>query len=82
MKSHYHLYFNRLRGKTNDAKGGIYCQAYRGDASGVSASEIRVQLAENRPQRQVQERLREYILIVKRLHSFSAFLKTKPDDKS
>jgi hypothetical protein len=44
--------------------------------------EIRVQLAENRPQRQVQERLREYILIVKRLHSFSAFLKTKPDDKS
>ena len=33
-------------------------------------------------QGQVQERLREYILIVKRLHSFSAFLKTKPDDKS
>ena len=29
----------------------------------ASASEIRVQLAENRPQRQVQERLREYIII-------------------
>ena len=48
--------------KTRDAKGGICCQVYRGDASGAFASEIRVQLAENRPQRQVQERLREYIL--------------------